>query len=109
MTPEQLAALPRPLAFVLPGGGALGGFQVGELRALAEAGIEPDLLIGVSAGAVNAALFAWHHGVDGTLRMETIWRSIRRRDLLRVHPGRIALAIAGHGPLMLISLTDFAP
>jgi NTE family protein len=101
MTPEQLAALPRPLAFVLPGGGALGGFQVGELRALAEAGIEPDLLIGVSAGAVNAALHSWHHGVDGALRMETIWRSIRRRDLLRVHPGRIALAMAGRHPSFL--------
>jgi NTE family protein len=101
MTPEQLATLPRPLAFVLPGGGALGGFQVGELRALAEAGIEPDLLVGVSAGAVNAALFSWHHGVDGTRRMEAIWRSIRRRDLLRVHPGRIALAIAGRHPSFL--------
>jgi NTE family protein len=101
MTPEQLAALPRPLAFVLPGGGALGGFQVGELRALAEAGIEPDLLVGVSAGAVNAALFSWHHGVDGTRRMEAIWRSIRRRDLLRVHPGRIALAVAGRHPSFL--------
>jgi len=101
MTPEQIAALPRPLAFVLPGGGALGGFQVGELRALAEAGVQPDLLVGVSAGAVNAALFSWHHGVDGTRRMEAIWRSIRRRDLLRVHPGRIALAIAGRHPSFL--------
>jgi NTE family protein len=101
MTPEQLAALPRPLAFVLPGGGALGGYQVGELRALAEAGIEPDLLVGVSAGAVNAALFSWHHGVDGARRVEAIWRSIRRRDLLRVHPGRIALAIAGRHPSFL--------
>jgi NTE family protein len=101
MTPAQLAALPRPLAFVLPGGGALGGFQVGELRALAEAGVEPDLLVGVSAGAVNAALFAWHYGVDGAQRMETIWRAIRRRDLLRVHPGRIALAIAGRHPSFL--------
>jgi NTE family protein len=101
MTPEQLAALPRPLAFVLPGGGALGGFQVGELRALAESSIAPDLLVGVSAGAVNAALFSWHHGVDGTMRMEAIWRSIRRRDLLRVHPGRIALAIAGRHPSFL--------
>lgn len=101
MTPEEIAALPRPLAFVLPGGGALGGFQVGELRALAEVGVRPDLLVGVSAGAVNAALFAWYDGLDGAKRVETIWRSLRRRDLLRVHPGRIALAIAGRHPSFL--------
>jgi hypothetical protein len=68
VTPEQVAILPRPLAFVLPGGGALGSYQVGVLRALTEAGIEPDLLIGVSAGAVNAALFAWNSGLDGIMR-----------------------------------------
>jgi NTE family protein len=101
MTPEQVALLPRPLAFVLPGGGALGSYQVGVLRALTHAGIEPDLLIGVSAGAVNAALFAWNSGADGLLRMEAIWRGIRRRDLMRVHPGRMALAFAGRRPSFL--------
>lgn len=71
------------------------------LRALTEAGIEPDLLIGVSAGAVNAALFAWNSGLDGIRRMEAIWRGIRRRDLMRVHPGRLALAFAGRQPSFL--------
>jgi NTE family protein len=91
----MIAALPRPLAFVLPGGGALGSYQVGVLRALTEAGIVPDQLIGVSAGSVNAALFAWNPGLDGVHRVESIWRGIRRRDLLRVHPGRLAMAFAG--------------
>ena len=95
MTPAQIAALPRPLAFVLPGGGALGSYQVGVLRALTEAGITADQLVGVSAGSVNAALFAWNGGLDGLLRLEAIWRGIRRRDLMRVHPGRLALAFAG--------------
>jgi NTE family protein len=101
MSPDLLASLPRPLAFVLPGGGALGGFQAGSLRALAEAGIAPDLLVGVSAGAVNAALFSWNTGVDGALHLEAIWRSIRRRDLMRVNPGRLALALAGRHPSLL--------
>ena len=101
MSPEQLAALPRPLAFVLPGGGALGSYQVGVLQALAEAGVGPDQLVGVSAGAVNAALFAWNPGTDGVQRIEAIWRSIRRRDLLRVHPGRLASAFAGRHPSFL--------
>ena len=101
MTPEQIAALPRPLAFVLPGGGALGSYQVGVLRALTEAAVVPDLLVGVSAGAVNAALFAWNGGLDGITRLEAIWRTIRRRDLMRLHPGHMALAFAGRHPSFL--------
>jgi NTE family protein len=46
------------LAFVLGGGGARGALQVGALRALMEANIQPDLLVGTSIGAVNAAHLA---------------------------------------------------
>lgn len=92
---DRLRALPRPLAFVLPGGGALAAYQVGVLDALTAAGITPDRLIGVSAGAMNAALFAWSSDADGVRRIERIWAGVRRRDLLRVHPGRLALALAG--------------
>ena len=101
MTPDELAGFPRPLAFVLPGGGALGSYQVGVLRALTEAGVYADILIGVSAGSVNASLFAWNQGLDGVLRLEAIWRSIRRRDLLRFQPHRLALAMAGRHPSFL--------
>lgn len=101
MTPEQIAALPRPLAFVLPGGGALGSYQVGVLHALTDAGVMPDMLIGVSAGSVNAALFAWHQGVDGVHWLDSMWRGIKRRDLLRFHPTRLALAMAGRHPSFL--------
>ena len=37
-------------AFVLSGGGSLGAVQVGMLQALAERGVEPDLLVGTSCG-----------------------------------------------------------
>src|SRR3954467_2862134 len=91
----MLHKLPRPLAYVLPGGGALAAYQVGVLDALTAGGISPDRLIGVSAGAMNAALFSWSSGPDGVSRIERIWTNMRRRDLLRVHPGRFALALAG--------------
>ncbi len=45
-------------AFVLGGGGLLGAHEVGMLRALAEAGIRPDLVVGTSVGALNGALVA---------------------------------------------------
>jgi NTE family protein len=45
-------------AFVLGGGGVLGAHEVGMLRALAEAGVRPDLVIGTSVGAINGAFVA---------------------------------------------------
>jgi NTE family protein len=92
---DTLRSLPRPLAYVLPGGGALAAYQVGVLDALTAAGLRPDRLIGVSAGAMNAALFAWSGDAEGVRRLERIWANVKRRDLLRMHPGRMALALAG--------------
>ena len=43
---------------MLSGGGSLGAMQAGQLMALFEAGITPDLVIGVSAGALNGATIA---------------------------------------------------
>jgi NTE family protein len=48
----------RRVAFVFQGGGSLAAPQVGMLRALAAAGLRPDLVIGSSAGALNAVTFA---------------------------------------------------
>lgn len=50
-------AVPKT-AFVLGGGGLLGAHEVGMLRALAEAGIHPDLVVGTSVGAFNGAFVA---------------------------------------------------
>lgn len=46
------------IAFVLSGGGSRGALQVGALQVLLEAGVRPDLLVGASAGVVNAAYLA---------------------------------------------------
>jgi NTE family protein len=46
------------VAFVLGGGGVLGAVEVGMLRALFRAHIKPDLLLGTSIGAINAAMVA---------------------------------------------------
>jgi len=45
-------------AFVLGGGGVLGAHEVGMLRALSEAGIKPDVVVGTSVGAINGAFVA---------------------------------------------------
>ena len=46
------------MAFVLGGGGLLGAHEVGMLRALGEAGIRPDVVVGTSIGAINGAFVA---------------------------------------------------
>lgn len=61
-------------AFVLGGGGLLGAHQVGMLRALAEAGISPDLVVGTSIGAVNGALVAADPN-GAAARLGELWRS----------------------------------
>lgn len=45
-------------AFVFGGGGVLGASEVGMARALVEAGVEPDLVLGTSVGALNGAALA---------------------------------------------------
>lgn len=42
-------------ALVLSGGGIKGAYEAGVIRALAEAGIVPDVVVGISAGALNGA------------------------------------------------------
>jgi NTE family protein len=62
-------------AFVLGGGGLLGAVEVGMLRALFEAGVKPDLLLGTSVGALNSALVAADPG-DGVIdRLVALWES----------------------------------
>lgn len=87
---ERLFAPARPrLAVVLGGGGNLGAFEVGVVDALAVHGVEPDLLVGTSVGAINAAFWAFNPGRDAGGRLLEVWRSAARQPLLR--GGRIAV------------------
>jgi NTE family protein len=73
--------LPRPVAFVFSGGASLGAIQVGMLRALRDAGLVPDLVVGTSVGAINAAGIA-HYGMDrGIETLEAIWFNARRKEI----------------------------
>ena len=61
-------------AFVLGGGGLLGAYEVGMLRALDEAEIRPDLVVGTSVGALNGAFVAAEP--DGAAaRLWEMWQS----------------------------------
>jgi NTE family protein len=62
-------------AFVLGGGGVLGAAEVGMLRALFEAGVTPDLVVGTSVGALNGALVAAHPEPEVVDRLLQLWAS----------------------------------
>lgn len=78
---RQLAALPRPLAFVLSGGAASGASQVGMLAALRDAGVVPDIVVGTSVGAINGVMVASMQGA-GVDRLTQVWSDIDRQEIL---------------------------
>jgi|1186.fasta_scaffold43996_2 NTE family protein len=83
-------------AFVLSGGGSLGAVQVGMLKALAERNVTPDLLIGTSAGALNAVFVAAHGTSPASLDLlAATWAALRRDDVFPFRAQQMVLALAG--------------
>jgi len=72
-------------AFVLSGGANLGPIQVGALRALLEHNIRPDIVVGCSAGALNASYFAQDISLAQVERLGQVWRSVKTRDIYPEH------------------------
>jgi len=64
------------VALVLQGGGALGAYQAGVLEALAESGIEPHWIAGISIGALNAAIIAGNPPEERVAKLRTFWDTI---------------------------------
>lgn len=82
-------------AFAFSGGGPRAATQVGMLKALSEAGIQPHLLTGTSAGAVNAAWLALNP--DGLDRLQDIWLALRMRDVFPGSSVRMLVNLARRG------------
>ncbi len=76
------------IALVLAGGGALGFAHIGVIRAVEEAGIEPDIVVGTSIGSIVGALYAAGYSADEMERLvlqndwqNTLFDSVDRRAL----------------------------
>lgn len=81
----QAQAQPQPIesrppfeviALVLQGGGALGAYQAGVYEALAERGIEPNWIAGMSIGAINAAIIAGNPPQERINRLREFWQGV---------------------------------
>jgi len=64
------------VALLLQGGGALGAYQAGVYEALAEAGLHPDWVAGISIGAINSAIIAGNPPETRVARLREFWEGI---------------------------------
>jgi NTE family protein len=78
-----IADLPRPVGYVLGGGGSLGAIQVGMLQALAEHDVAPDIVAGTSVGSLNGAVVA-RDPKSAANRLSHLWARLTREQ---VFPG----------------------
>lgn len=98
---HEAGTLKGGMGLVLTGGGARAAYQVGLLRHLSRR--YPELRIpiitGVSAGAVNAAHLASHHGTFGQAVEELtgLWSELTPERVFRVDPGSLAWTAARWG------------
>jgi NTE family protein len=90
----------RRVAFVLSGGGSLGALQVGMLQALFDAGIQPDMLVGTSVGAVNAAWVGAWPAAEGVRKLAEIWRRLKRDDVFPLG-WTAAMGLLGRGKYLI--------
>ncbi len=79
------------IALVLQGGGALGAYQAGAYAALSETVFQPDWIVGVSIGAINAALIAGNLPEHRVEHLREFWYRVSSgtplvRDALSITP-----------------------
>ncbi len=92
----------RTTAFLMSGGGSLGAVQAGMLQALHGNGVRPDLLVGTSVGAVNAAYLSGHGFTTRSLDdLAEVWTGLGRADVFPLRPRRALYAVGGFAPSLL--------
>ena len=83
-----------PLGIVMGGGGARAAYQVGTLRYIARRfpNLRIPIVTGVSAGAINAALLASHHGSfqQAIEELSGLWQNLRVEDVFKVDTPSLA-------------------
>lgn len=65
------------LAVVFSGGGNYGALEAGALEVFLEAGVQPGLWAGTSAGGLNAIMMASDPTVRGARALQDLWRKAR--------------------------------
>ncbi|MGH9008283.1 MAG: patatin-like phospholipase family protein [Acidimicrobiia bacterium] len=87
------------IGFVLSGGANLGSVHVGMLRALLEEGIKPDVVVGTSIGAVNAAALAADPSLEQVEKLREMWCGAKAREIFSLNPVANCRALFREGAL----------
>lgn len=69
-------------AVVCSGSASRGAAKAGALHVLLQAGVEPDLFVGTSVGAIDAAFLAADPSPERARCLVKIWQELRTRDVL---------------------------
>ena len=91
------------IALLLQGGGALGAYQAGVYEALAEAGIHPDWVAGISIGAINAAIVAGNPPENRVEKLRQFWEHITTDVFGNLSQGFLTPWMKGDGDIELSS------
>jgi NTE family protein len=83
MTAKSTSGRPafERIALLLQGGGALGAYQGGVYQALAESGLHPDSVAGISIGAINCALIAGNAPENRVEKLRKFWETVTQPPL----------------------------
>lgn len=112
---------PDDVALVMGGGGARAAYQVGFLRAVAQRfpSLHVPYITGVSAGAINAAHLAAHHGtfIQAVEELSQLWSRLTIESVFRVDMRSLAANVlswayqlaSGGGPSRVRGFVDTAP
>ena len=68
------------LGFVLSGGGSRGAYQCGVWQAMTELGIKPDIVCGVSVGAINGSMVMQ----EDVIKTANLWRAMETNMIFDV-------------------------
>src|SRR5579862_7342528 len=71
---------------LLQGGGALGAYHAGVYERLAHAGFMPDWVVGISIGAINAALIAGNPPARRNDRLREFWELVSSQAQFALAP-----------------------
>jgi NTE family protein len=69
------------VVLLLQGGGALGAYQAGVYEALAETALHPDWVVGISIGAINAAIIAGNAPERRVDQLRGFWEQVTAPSL----------------------------
>jgi NADPH-dependent 2,4-dienoyl-CoA reductase/sulfur reductase-like enzyme len=76
----SIERIPNQTILILQGGGALGAFECGAVKALEENRIYPDIVAGVSIGAFNGAIIA-SNPRNATAALQSFWKELEVQTL----------------------------